>query len=115
MTNTESTILNLYRVEILCEEETLATIEIPAADDWKARGAAITRLLTTGNIDFRSGSEIDYSVERIALSPEKIREQISSMDAHDLAAIIEGRTRLGAEQEEQLLAWNLAIDEEAER
>lgn len=40
---------------------------------------------------------------------------LRSLSARDLAAICEGRVRPGRSDDENLLVWNLAIDEENER
>lgn len=40
---------------------------------------------------------------------------VSTMTARELDAIITGRNRLGDTQQDQLLIWNAAIDEERDR
>lgn len=44
-----------------------------------------------------------------------IRDQIAEMPNARLDDIITGRERFGSSPEEQLEAWNAAIDEETER
>lgn len=41
--------------------------------------------------------------------------RLNAMSARDLADIIEGRVRPGRSEAENILVWNLAIDEERDR
>jgi hypothetical protein len=50
-----------------------------------------------------------------AMEARRSEARIAAMSNRELADVIEGRTRIGDTQAEQLTAWNLAIDEETNR
>jgi hypothetical protein len=49
------------------------------------------------------------------MTPDAIRDHVRGLTAAQLDDLITGRTRVGDTPEEQLTAWNAAIDEETDR